>query len=362
MYKHPGHLPVLAQTGRARRGEVTLLELLLDDLPPAEGHLLVDGRDAAAVQAHVGQLLQVAAQLERLDELGGGGLLGSEGEQVLDSRGGAQLGVGDEVAGELVEPLSELRGEFILFWGQALGVLDGPAHRTQAFAHRNSVPAKRGLAVVNGDGNTQRSVQVLAGALSPGPRRPVQPLLALLQREGLDKRPPQVHLDDILVVDLFSAGEALVLALLAPVAGLLPPTLQGPDVLQIFELGGGDVVGIDVCDFALDGGFGSPGRKGEPRVASGLLCHVAIVSAMQSFVRQARGPGASPFHSFPRTHSVLRPDAGAVVEMVRVAAARGARAKDEVDAIADWTDRSPVRGDIRGIARVEVGMLGFPGS
>lgn len=97
-----GPLLVSLQATIASDRQVSLEKLLLNHLPAADGHLLVDGGDAAVVQLDVAELLKLIALRQDLGQALRLGLLGGQGEDVLDGAGGAELGVGDEVAGELV--------------------------------------------------------------------------------------------------------------------------------------------------------------------------------------------------------------------------------------------------------------------
>lgn len=95
-------LPVLGHIRLARDGQVSLGQLLLDELPSADGHLAVDGGDAAVMQPDVGQLLQLLRLFQNLGQPLRLRLLSGERNEVADGGRGAELGVGDEVAGELV--------------------------------------------------------------------------------------------------------------------------------------------------------------------------------------------------------------------------------------------------------------------
>lgn len=101
---------------RACDRQIALLQLLLDDLPPAELDLAVDGANLLAVQPDVGQLREAAAALllENLGQLLGLRLLVCHGQDVADGAGGAEAGVGDQAPGELVEALPDLGCEDML--------------------------------------------------------------------------------------------------------------------------------------------------------------------------------------------------------------------------------------------------------
>lgn len=93
----------------ARDRQVALLELLLDHLPPADLNLAVDGANLLAVQPDVGQVGEIVTLLQDLGQFLGLGLLGGHGQDVADGPGGAESRVGDEAAGELVQPFANLR-------------------------------------------------------------------------------------------------------------------------------------------------------------------------------------------------------------------------------------------------------------
>jgi len=79
---------------RARDRQVPLLELGGDDLPAADHLLLVYRRDAPVVYGDVGELGQLAAQLDILGQLLRLRGLDEDREQGADGVGARELGIG----------------------------------------------------------------------------------------------------------------------------------------------------------------------------------------------------------------------------------------------------------------------------
>lgn len=65
----PVTLHILAQSPGAGNRQVTLPQLLLDDLPSADGDLAVDGADPLAVHLDVGERGELGPGLEDLGQL-----------------------------------------------------------------------------------------------------------------------------------------------------------------------------------------------------------------------------------------------------------------------------------------------------
>ena len=95
---HPLLLPCSRIVVPPRNRQATLLQLLLDDLPPADFGLPVDGGDLALVKTDVGELPEFAHAAQELCELGLLRRHGGQGLEVLDGLRGRQLRVGDEIA------------------------------------------------------------------------------------------------------------------------------------------------------------------------------------------------------------------------------------------------------------------------
>lgn len=97
----------------ARNGQFPLLELLLDELPTADGLLAIDRGDAAFVHRNVGQL-EFAGAVDGLDDLGGRGRADEHVEHMADGLGAGELGVGQAVASELEDALGDLQAGVVL--------------------------------------------------------------------------------------------------------------------------------------------------------------------------------------------------------------------------------------------------------
>lgn len=105
----PVTLHILAQPSCTSNGQITLPQLLLNDLPSTDGDLSVNGSNPLAVHLDVGQRGEVGPGLEDLGQLLAAlGIVDGQGEEVVRGAGGAELDVRDEAAGELVETLSDL--------------------------------------------------------------------------------------------------------------------------------------------------------------------------------------------------------------------------------------------------------------
>lgn len=92
----------------ARDGQAPSLELLDDELPPADGLLLVDRGLAALVDLHVGQA-QLAVEHQLLVHLLGRRGADDDVEELRGVLNAGELGVGDEVARQLEDALVDLR-------------------------------------------------------------------------------------------------------------------------------------------------------------------------------------------------------------------------------------------------------------
>lgn len=95
-----------------------------------------------------------------------------------------------------------------------------------------------GLVALDHEGHGQRVVEGAAAAVPPPPGRPPLEQPRLAQRQHLDQRPPQAHLDDLALLRARPRRgwpEAPVPALLAPVARLVPPRAHGRHVLQLLD-------------------------------------------------------------------------------------------------------------------------------
>lgn len=108
--REPVPLLVLPQATSAGDGQAALSELLGDDLPAADGHLLVDGADLFAVHRDVGQARQVTLRGEQLGQLLAAALgrVDRQRQQVLGGARSAELRVRDQAARELVDALADL--------------------------------------------------------------------------------------------------------------------------------------------------------------------------------------------------------------------------------------------------------------
>lgn len=91
----------------AGEGQAPLLQLLHDELPPADGLLAVDRGDAAGGHRDVGEL-ELAALLDDLVDLLGRLGADEDAQQLADGLGPRELGVVDSVAGQLEDALADL--------------------------------------------------------------------------------------------------------------------------------------------------------------------------------------------------------------------------------------------------------------
>lgn len=103
----PLHRPLEVLVASDR--QVSLLELLLDDLPPAQRNLLIDRGDAARRNVDVGKLEQAALLDDCLGHLCRLWRLVNGLDELSDGVDLRQLGVVDVVARQLEDALVELR-------------------------------------------------------------------------------------------------------------------------------------------------------------------------------------------------------------------------------------------------------------
>lgn len=114
----PLELDVLADVTRTENRDLTLLELLLDDLPATNHLLLVHRGDSPGVNLDVGKLGQDAALLNLVGKLLGLGRRDEGIHKVGDSLDAGELAVGEEVAGHFLDALGSL-----LNWKVLLAIL-----------------------------------------------------------------------------------------------------------------------------------------------------------------------------------------------------------------------------------------------
>lgn len=111
LFHAPESLALLVprQVLEPRSRQPSLLQFLLDDLPPTNFCLLLDGFDLGALRPDVGQIIKQVLELNLLRQLRWLGLLGGEGQEMLDSCAGTEARVGNVVSCELEETLADLR-------------------------------------------------------------------------------------------------------------------------------------------------------------------------------------------------------------------------------------------------------------
>lgn len=104
----PLELDILSVVTRTQNRKLTLLELLLDDLPATNHLLLVYRRDSPGVHLDVRELRQDAALLDLLSKLLGLGRSDESIHKVGDSLDAGEFAVGEDVTGHFLDALGSL--------------------------------------------------------------------------------------------------------------------------------------------------------------------------------------------------------------------------------------------------------------